>query len=71
MSVDQDGNFYVAEVNAGRVQKYIPRQGANPALLVGKHRLVRLEVMRFNPRICRSGLAAFLGFVLQRRCRPL
>lgn len=36
MSVDQEGNFYVAEVNAGRVQKYIPRQGANPALLVGK-----------------------------------
>jgi 6-bladed beta-propeller protein len=36
MSTDQEGNFYVAEVNNGRVQKYRPRQGANPQFLVGK-----------------------------------
>jgi hypothetical protein len=35
-SVDQEGNFYVAEVDSGRVQKFRPRQGANPAYLVGK-----------------------------------
>jgi hypothetical protein len=36
MSSDQEGNFYVAEVNNGRIQKYRPRQGANPAFVVGK-----------------------------------
>jgi hypothetical protein len=36
MSVDQEGNFYVAEVGNGRAQKFRPRAGANPALLVGK-----------------------------------
>jgi peptidylamidoglycolate lyase len=36
MSTDQEGNFYVAEVNNGRIQKYRPRQGANPAFVVGK-----------------------------------
>ena len=36
MSVDQEGNFYVAEVGNGRAQKFIPRKGANPAFLVGK-----------------------------------
>jgi 6-bladed beta-propeller len=36
MSTDQEGNLYVAEVNNGRIQKYRPRQGANPAFLVGK-----------------------------------
>lgn len=35
-SVDQEGNFYVAEVDSGRAQKYRPRSGANPAFLVGK-----------------------------------
>ena len=35
MSVDQEGNLYVAEVGSGRVQKFRPRQGANPAYLVG------------------------------------
>ena len=35
-SVDQDGNFYVAEVDNGRAQKFTPRQGANPAFLVSK-----------------------------------
>ena len=35
-SVDQDGNFYVAEVDNGRAQKFTPRKGANPDFLVGK-----------------------------------
>jgi peptidylamidoglycolate lyase len=36
LSTDQEGNFYVAEVNNGRIQKYRPRQGANPEFLAGK-----------------------------------
>ena len=36
ISTDQEGNLYVAEVDAGRFQKFRPRQGANPAYLVGK-----------------------------------
>jgi len=36
MSVDQQGNFYVAEVHNGGVQKFRPRTGANPAYLVGQ-----------------------------------
>jgi hypothetical protein len=36
MSVDQEGNLYVAEVWAGRAQKFRPREGANPAHLIGK-----------------------------------
>jgi NHL repeat len=35
-SVDQEGNFYVAEVDNGRVQKFRPRQAVNTAFLVGK-----------------------------------
>ena len=36
VSVDQDNNLYVAEVNAGRFQKYRPRPGANPDFLIGQ-----------------------------------
>ena len=36
MSVDQEGNLYVAEVDSGRAQKFRPRPGANPAFLIGK-----------------------------------
>ncbi len=36
MSVDQDGNFYVAEVGGGRVQKFTPRAGARPETMLGK-----------------------------------
>jgi DNA-binding beta-propeller fold protein YncE len=36
MSTDQEGNFYVAEVDAGRFHKFRPRAGANPAYLIGK-----------------------------------
>ena len=35
-SVDQEGNFYVAEVDNGRVQKFTARKGVNPAFLVSK-----------------------------------
>ena len=34
-STDQEGNLYVAEVGNGRLQKFTPRAGANPAFLVG------------------------------------
>ncbi|HEV2199258.1 MAG TPA: hypothetical protein VGR73_05525, partial [Bryobacteraceae bacterium] len=36
INVDTEGNFYVAEVDSGRVQKFKPRAGANPEFLVGK-----------------------------------
>ncbi len=36
LAVDQDGNLYVAEAFNGRVQKFRPRQGADPAKLVGQ-----------------------------------
>jgi len=37
ISVDQEQNLYLAAVGRGGVQKFRPRQGANPAYLVGKH----------------------------------
>ena len=37
ISVDQEQNLYLAAVGRGGVQKFTPRPGANPALLVGKH----------------------------------
>src|SRR5919201_3311550 len=36
MSVDQEGNLYVAEVDNGGAPKYRPPAGANPAFLLGK-----------------------------------
>ena len=36
LEVDQEGNLYVAEVDSGRIQKFRPRPGANPAFLVAK-----------------------------------
>jgi peptidylamidoglycolate lyase len=35
-AADKEGNLYTAEVRTGRVQKYAPRKGARPELLVGK-----------------------------------
>ncbi len=35
ISVDQEGNLYLAEVNNGRLQKYRPREGANPDFITG------------------------------------
>ena len=35
-ATDKEGNLYTSEVRTGRVQKYAPRKGANPAFLVGK-----------------------------------
>ncbi|OFW01192.1 MAG: hypothetical protein A3I61_08105 [Acidobacteria bacterium RIFCSPLOWO2_02_FULL_68_18] len=34
-AADQEGNVYVAEVDNGGVQKYRPRKGANPAMMLG------------------------------------
>jgi DNA-binding beta-propeller fold protein YncE len=36
MAVDQEGNLYVAEVDNGGFQKFVPRAGPNPAYLMGK-----------------------------------
>jgi DNA-binding beta-propeller fold protein YncE len=36
ISVDQEGNLYLADLFHGRAQKYRPRAGANPDYLVGK-----------------------------------
>ena len=35
-SLDQEGNFYTAAVDSGGAQKFRPRKGANPNLLMGK-----------------------------------
>jgi hypothetical protein len=36
MATDREGNLYVAEVDSGRFQKFRPRPGANPAMLISK-----------------------------------
>ena len=36
LTVDQDGNLYVAEVFNGRVQKFRPKPNVDPAKLVGQ-----------------------------------
>ena len=37
MSVDEEGNVYLAQVdNKGGVQKFVPREGANPDYLISK-----------------------------------
>ena len=36
ITTDQDGNLYIAEVFAGRVQKFVPRPGADPAKIAGQ-----------------------------------
>ena len=36
MSVDEEGNFYISEVNTGRAQKFVPRVGANPDLVISR-----------------------------------
>lgn len=36
ISVDQDGNFYTAEVSSGRAQKFRPKKEADPAKMVGQ-----------------------------------
>jgi len=35
MSIDEEQNFYVAEVDNGGFQKFVPREGANPDMLIG------------------------------------
>jgi len=34
MSVDPEGNLYIAEVNSGRAQKFFPRERARQDLLI-------------------------------------
>ena len=36
LTVDQEGNLYIAEVFNGRIQKFRPKQGADPAKLIGQ-----------------------------------
>ena len=36
LTVDQDGNMYTAEVFGGRVQKFRPKKGADPAKVIGQ-----------------------------------
>ena len=36
LSVDQEGNFYIAEVSNGRAQKFRPKKNADPAKLIAK-----------------------------------
>ena len=36
LTVDQEGNLYTAEVFGGRVQKFRPKKGADPAKLIGQ-----------------------------------
>jgi sugar lactone lactonase YvrE len=36
LSVDQEGNLYVAEVQNGRIQKFRPKANADPAKVVGQ-----------------------------------
>ena len=62
MTVDQDGNLYLAEVFNGRVQKFRPKPGADPAKLVGQE----LDTSRFdelNQPIVEA------GFCRHRDCR--
>jgi len=35
IAVDQEGNLYVAEVDNGGAQKFVPKEGANPDYLIG------------------------------------
>jgi sugar lactone lactonase YvrE len=36
MTVDQAGNFYVAEVQNGRIQRFEPKPDADPDTLIGQ-----------------------------------
>ncbi len=38
LTVDQNGNLYIAEVFSGRVQKFRPKRGADPSKLVGQEK---------------------------------
>ena len=41
MTVDQEGNLFVAEVQNGRIQKFRPKKNADPAKVIGQE--VRLS----------------------------
>jgi hypothetical protein len=42
MTIDQEGNFYVAEVQNGRIQRFEPKPNADPARVIGQE-------VRFTP----------------------
>jgi len=41
IDVDNEGNFYVADANNNRVQKFVPKKGANKAQLIGKELVLK------------------------------
>lgn len=41
MSVDSEGNVYVAQFGGPWIDKYVPRSDADPARLIGQPLLVR------------------------------
>ena len=56
-STDQEGNLYTVEVGGGRVQKFRPRKGANPAYLGRATGVPGVEVNRFGGSACFGGSA--------------
>ena len=36
MTTDEEGNFYISEVNTGRVQKFVPKAGVNPDRVISR-----------------------------------
>lgn len=41
IDVDNEGNFYVADANNNRVQKFVPKKNANKAQLIGKELVLK------------------------------
>ncbi len=41
IDVDNEGNFYVADANNDRVQKFVPKKNANKAQLIGKELVLK------------------------------
>ncbi len=42
-AVDSENNLYTADVHVGRIQKYVPRPGADPSDLVGQWRTLSVK----------------------------
>ena len=53
MTVDQDGNLYLAEVFNGRVQKFRPKAGADSAKLVGQELRYKATATNSSPQSAR------------------
>jgi tripartite motif-containing protein 71 len=41
IDVDNDGNFYVADANNNRVQKFVPKKNAGKAGLIGRELVLK------------------------------